>query len=196
LDVICLGLLVADVIARPVDELPAPGSLALVDGIDQRGGGCALNTATRCRPLPRWCSSAGTASAPSSTFRARTAPCGPTSSIPISCTRALHPAGALVMEGLDGEPFARLLAGARERGLLTSLTTLWDATAALGSTPPVAAAPRPRAADPRRAGGGLGRAGAARLGNAAGALAATAVGAFEGVRGLDETLALASGSLG
>ena len=32
-DVVCLGILVADVIARPVDELPATGSLGLVETI-------------------------------------------------------------------------------------------------------------------------------------------------------------------
>jgi sugar/nucleoside kinase (ribokinase family) len=42
--------------------------------------------------------------------------------------RAFHVAGALVMEGLDGEPEARLLAEARSRGLMTSLDTVWDAT--------------------------------------------------------------------
>ena len=45
-DVVCLGILVADVIARPVDRLPASGSLGLVDEIGLRGGGCALNTGT------------------------------------------------------------------------------------------------------------------------------------------------------
>jgi sugar/nucleoside kinase (ribokinase family) len=37
---------VADVICRPVDELPARGTLGLVDEIELRGGGCALNTAS------------------------------------------------------------------------------------------------------------------------------------------------------
>ena len=45
-DVVCLGILVADVIARPVDRLPESGSLGLVDEIGLRGGGCALNTGT------------------------------------------------------------------------------------------------------------------------------------------------------
>lgn len=45
-DVVCLGILVADVIARPVDRVPESGSLALVDEIVLRGGGCALNTGT------------------------------------------------------------------------------------------------------------------------------------------------------
>jgi sugar/nucleoside kinase (ribokinase family) len=42
--------------------------------------------------------------------------------------RALHLAGALVMPALDGEPAAALLAMARERGLLTSMDTVWDPT--------------------------------------------------------------------
>ena len=44
-DVVCLGILVADVLARPVDEVPW-GSLAFVEEIALRGGGCALNTAS------------------------------------------------------------------------------------------------------------------------------------------------------
>ena len=45
-DVVCLGILVADVIARPVDALPEAGTLALVESISLRGGGCALNTSS------------------------------------------------------------------------------------------------------------------------------------------------------
>jgi sugar/nucleoside kinase (ribokinase family) len=45
-DVVCLGILVADVVARPVDAAPATGTLALVDSIVLRGGGCALNTSS------------------------------------------------------------------------------------------------------------------------------------------------------
>ena len=46
LDVVCLGILVVDVIARPVEGLPARGTLELVDEISMRGGGSALNTAS------------------------------------------------------------------------------------------------------------------------------------------------------
>ena len=42
--VVCLGILVADVIVRPVDELPERGTIGLVDSIVLRGGGSALNT--------------------------------------------------------------------------------------------------------------------------------------------------------
>ena len=45
-DVVCLGILVADVIARPFDELPPTGSLGLVERVSLHGGGCALNTAS------------------------------------------------------------------------------------------------------------------------------------------------------
>ncbi len=50
-DVVCLGILVADAIARPVDELPARGSIALMEEIALRAGGCAINTATVLRRL-------------------------------------------------------------------------------------------------------------------------------------------------
>jgi sugar/nucleoside kinase (ribokinase family) len=45
-DVVCLGILVADAIARPVDSVPPRGALELVDEISLHGGGCALNTAS------------------------------------------------------------------------------------------------------------------------------------------------------
>jgi sugar/nucleoside kinase (ribokinase family) len=45
-DVVCLGILVADAIARPVDDLPPRGALELVDDVSLHGGGCALNTAS------------------------------------------------------------------------------------------------------------------------------------------------------
>lgn len=44
-DVVCLGILVADVVARPVGELPR-GAVALMEEVSLHGGGCALNTAT------------------------------------------------------------------------------------------------------------------------------------------------------
>lgn len=42
--------------------------------------------------------------------------------------RCLHAGGAGLLDRLDGEPLARILAGARERGLVTSLDTAWDAS--------------------------------------------------------------------
>lgn len=45
-DVTCLGILTADVIARPLDGPPTPGQLTLMESVSLCGGGCALNTAT------------------------------------------------------------------------------------------------------------------------------------------------------
>lgn len=43
-DVTCLGIFVADVIARPVDEYPKRGELSLCEAISPSIGGCAANT--------------------------------------------------------------------------------------------------------------------------------------------------------
>jgi sugar/nucleoside kinase (ribokinase family) len=175
-------------------------------------------------------------------------------------SRALHVAGSLVMPALDGEPTARILREARDRGLLTSLDTVFDATgrwervepslhlldlftpgiqearALTGQHEPPRIAARLRelgvrelaltmgadgcyaagegfegfiAPVPVQAVDGTGSgdafaagllygklagwpfARAARFANAAGALATTAVGATEGLRGVAETLELA-----
>ena len=42
-DVACLGILVTDVVARTVDELPEKGKLKAIDGISMHIGGCASN---------------------------------------------------------------------------------------------------------------------------------------------------------
>ncbi len=42
--VTCLGILVADVIGKPVEQLPERGKLALVDRMELHIGGCASNT--------------------------------------------------------------------------------------------------------------------------------------------------------
>jgi len=44
-DVVCLGILVADVIARPVSRFPERGKLELVEQMELHTGGCAVNTA-------------------------------------------------------------------------------------------------------------------------------------------------------
>jgi sugar/nucleoside kinase (ribokinase family) len=303
-DVVCLGILVADVIARPVDALPARGTLGLVDQITLRGGGCALNTGTGLARLGLRVAVAGKVGADafgefllgllaergldaSGVLADARAPTATTVALVdgrgertflhsvgadgalradevdrdlLFSGRALHLAGALVLPQLDGEPTAGLLEEARERGVLTSLDTVWDASgrwervfpalphldlfmagldearAVSGEQEPVMAAewlrargarevvvklgpdgcyvagervgervpaPRVEAVDGTGAGDAF-AAGliygrltgwplerAARLANAAGALATTAVGATEGVRGLEETMALA-----
>ena len=44
--VVCLGILVADVVARPMHAVPEPGRLVLVDEMGLHTGGCAVNSAT------------------------------------------------------------------------------------------------------------------------------------------------------
>jgi len=44
-DVVCVGIIVADVLGRPVEALPARGTLMLVDKMELHIGGCASNTA-------------------------------------------------------------------------------------------------------------------------------------------------------
>ncbi|UCE00795.1 MAG: sugar kinase [Chloroflexota bacterium] len=44
--VLCLGILVADVVGRPLRTVPEPGRLVLVDEMGLYTGGCAVNAAT------------------------------------------------------------------------------------------------------------------------------------------------------
>ncbi len=44
-DIVCVGILVADAIARHVNHLPERGKLSLVDNIELFSGGCAASTA-------------------------------------------------------------------------------------------------------------------------------------------------------
>jgi sugar/nucleoside kinase (ribokinase family) len=171
-DVVCLGILVADVIARPVDETPEPGSLAVVDAVEVHAGGCALNTASALIALGLRASvvgkvgrdlfgdyllqvleerglsqdgvlhdeSVGTSatvvlvdSAGERTFLHVPGANGTLGEDELDrdllyAGRALHLAGALVLERLDGEPLAGLAAEAKGRAILTSLDTVWDPT--------------------------------------------------------------------
>jgi sugar/nucleoside kinase (ribokinase family) len=43
--IVSLGILVTDVIARPVNTMPEKGKLSLVDSVELHTGGCAVNTA-------------------------------------------------------------------------------------------------------------------------------------------------------
>jgi sugar/nucleoside kinase (ribokinase family) len=300
-DVVCLGILVADVIARLVDALPPAGSLRPVQSISLRGGGCALNTATALTRLGRRAAVAGKIG--TDTFGAFLTdlldergierrgllrdPVVPTSATVVLVTddgertflhfaganaqlcateldldlvcsgRVLHIAGALVMDSLDGDPLAAVLAEAKRRGVTTSLDTVWDPTGRWarllpclpyvdifvpsiseareisGESEPEAIVRSLRHAGAHEVVLKLGDAGcyvgdsgyvepvmvstvdstgagdafvagllfglleewtlerSARLANATGALATTAVGATEGLRSLEETLAVA-----
>lgn len=50
-EVTCVGVVVADVIVRPVDAWPQPGRLSLVDHIELHGGGLAYTTAVTLAKL-------------------------------------------------------------------------------------------------------------------------------------------------
>ena len=50
-EVLCAGIVVADAIASPVDEMPDWGLLGLVDSVLLATGGCALSTATALAEL-------------------------------------------------------------------------------------------------------------------------------------------------
>ena len=45
-DVTCLGILVADVVGKPIEAMPERGKLSLVDRMELHAGGCANSTAT------------------------------------------------------------------------------------------------------------------------------------------------------
>jgi sugar/nucleoside kinase (ribokinase family) len=53
MDVVCLGILIVDIFASPIDSLPAAGELKLVDRYLLSAGGCAANTAACLRRLGR-----------------------------------------------------------------------------------------------------------------------------------------------
>jgi sugar/nucleoside kinase (ribokinase family) len=171
-DVVCLGILVADVVARPVDEPPPVGSLAFVQEIGLHAGGCALNTASALAALGLETAVVGKVGADTlgdlllrilderqiarvSVLRDGSVSTSATVVLVDSAGersflhvpgandvlrvdelepsllyagRALHLAGALVMESLDGEPLAGIAAEARRRGVFTSLDTVWDPT--------------------------------------------------------------------
>jgi sugar/nucleoside kinase (ribokinase family) len=44
--IVCLGILVADVVGRPLRSIPDPGRLVLVDEMQLHTGGCAVNSAS------------------------------------------------------------------------------------------------------------------------------------------------------
>lgn len=302
-DVVCVGILVADVIARPVGRLPEPGTLGFVDAIELRGGGCALNTSSALARLGLRAAALGKVGAdtfgefvlslldergvdaegvlrdgelPTSASVALVDPAGERTFLHVRGAnaalrvdelgarafsgRALHVAGALVLDALDGEPTARLLAEAKSSGIITSVDTVFDATGRwdrllpalphcdlvtpglaeaqgiTGERDPAQAARRLRELGARVAAVTLGADGCyvagegfdghvpavavdavdgtgagdafaagflygllaewplercARFADAAGALATTAIGAFEGVGTLEETLAAA-----
>lgn len=49
--ILCLGIMVADVVGRPLRTIPDPGRLALVNEMSLHTGGCAINAATALASL-------------------------------------------------------------------------------------------------------------------------------------------------
>jgi sugar/nucleoside kinase (ribokinase family) len=170
-EVLCAGIVVADAIASPVDVVPPPGLLTLVDSVQLATGGCALSTATalvRLGTPTALCGCVGRdllgdvmrreaeargividdlrtsdeltsasvvldASDGERTFLHNPGANGALTATDVDLAlergpRWLHIGGALVLAGLDGEPLAGVLAGARARGIVTSLDPVHDAT--------------------------------------------------------------------
>src|SRR5262245_2227892 len=171
-DVVCLGILVADAVGRPVDGLPPTGTLGAIGEITLQAGGCALSTASALARLglgsavaglvgedalgdfllarldergvdrrgvrrdPAVATSASLVLVGSSGERTFLHVAGASARLraedldreALFAGRALHVGGALLMESLDGEPTAALLAEARDRGVTTSLDTAFDPT--------------------------------------------------------------------
>ncbi|MCK5595544.1 sugar kinase [bacterium] len=50
-DVVCLGILVADVVAKSVNDVPGRGKLGIVEKIELHTGGCASNTGSALKKL-------------------------------------------------------------------------------------------------------------------------------------------------
>ena len=172
--VLCAGIIVADAIASPVDELPETGRLALVDSVQLHTGGCALSTASalvRLGMTTALCGCVGDdllggvmireaeargvdtsgvrltdvltsasvvldASDGERTFLHNPGASGALTAedverrLEAGAAGWLHIGGALVLPAMDGEPMARLLKGARGRGLPTSLDPVDDPTGA------------------------------------------------------------------
>ncbi len=49
--VTCLGILVADIVGKPVNSLPERGTLRTIDRVELHSGGCAANTAVSLAKL-------------------------------------------------------------------------------------------------------------------------------------------------
>jgi sugar/nucleoside kinase (ribokinase family) len=169
-DVLCVGIAVADVMAKSIDEVPDWDRLGTFDHIEHHIGGCAVNTAA---DLVRLGASAGAAAclgrdgaglfvrnailaagiagdglvetdaaATSYTFvmigsdgrRRYLHHVGANAhfteaDVPdelIARARILHMGGSLLMPAMDGEPTARLLARARQLGVITSMDTAYN----------------------------------------------------------------------
>lgn len=171
-EIACLGVLVADLLGRPIDQLPPRGRLGLVDRMELHVGGCAANTGIDLVKLGVSTAVLGKVGADGlGDFMVgvleksgadtrgiiHDTEVGTSGSMvlvgadgertflhylggnaeyrkedvdweAIGGAKILHVAGAHIMPALDGQPMADVLREARERGITTSLDTVWDAT--------------------------------------------------------------------
>ncbi|MGD2146615.1 MAG: sugar kinase [Anaerolineae bacterium] len=170
--IVCLGIMVADVVGRPLRAVPEAGRLVLVDEMSLHTGGCAVNTATGLARLglpvevigkvgtdpfgdflldrldERGIGRSGVSrdeESGTSVTMVMVDPGGERRFVHyiganarltledvdfglVESASILHVAGSLVLPGLDGQPTAELLMGARAAGVTTFLDTVWDDT--------------------------------------------------------------------
>ena len=50
-EITCIGILVADLVGRPIDRFPEKGKLMLVPEMELHAGGCAHNTGVDLKKL-------------------------------------------------------------------------------------------------------------------------------------------------
>ncbi|MDW8050910.1 MAG: carbohydrate kinase family protein [Armatimonadota bacterium] len=167
-----VGILVADVVAKPVSHYPERGLCVYVERMELHVGGCAANTGLALAKLGLPVSVIGkvgqdafgdfllhtlsqhgadirgvrrSPSVGTSTTMVMVHPDGERSFVHYMGANAefcpedidwtlleecaiFHLAGAYLMPRIDGEPAARLLQAARQRGMITCLDTTWDAS--------------------------------------------------------------------
>ena len=169
-DVASLGIIVADVLAQPVDTMPEPGKLVLVENMALHLGGLAAATSRVLAKLGANVALIGSVgtdgfgdfvletlreSGVDITGVKRCAEANTSVTLVLVSTDGersffhytgasdtvreedvgfdiiergsiLHFGGPFLMQQLDGEPIARILARARSLGKLTSMDTAWD----------------------------------------------------------------------
>lgn len=52
-NIICMGIIVADLLVKPIDNYPVPGSLKIVEKVQWTTGGCAVNVAVALKKLSK-----------------------------------------------------------------------------------------------------------------------------------------------
>jgi sugar/nucleoside kinase (ribokinase family) len=171
-DVTCLGILVADAVAKSVDNLPREGMLELVEQLQLHTGGCAVNAGidlakiglnvaiigkvgkdgfgnfinneldhqnvctTGLKVMEGISTSASLVMVNSKGERSFLHCYGSNAEFTeddidfalIEKSKILFVTGSLLMPKFDGEPTARILKKAQEKGVYTALDTAWDST--------------------------------------------------------------------